>query len=69
MNTDYNARRATRIARESHAYMARRQGRYTCQADPLNPCWDDRPGDVAGQHWGGGQACANCTTRAALKSA
>lgn len=68
MNTDYNARRATRIARESHEYMARRQGSYTCQADPLNPCWDNRPTDVAGEHWGGGEACANCKTRAGVRS-
>ncbi len=61
---DLNAQRATRIARESHEWARRRQGKYTCQADPLNPCWDARPTDVVGQHWGGGVACANCTKRA-----
>lgn len=23
-----------------------------CQFDVLNPCWDNRPTDVAGTHWG-----------------
>jgi hypothetical protein len=70
MNTerDFAASRATRIARESHEYMRRRQGQYTCQADPLNPCWDNRPTDVVGQHWGGGDACANCTMRAKVSA-
>lgn len=62
---DFAARRATRIARESHEAARREQGKYTCLADPLNPCWNNRPTDVAGKHWGGGDACTNCTTRAA----
>ncbi len=37
-----------------------------CRFDPLNPCWADRPGDVAGKHWGGSSACVVCTARAAL---
>lgn len=42
------------------------QGR--CGANPLNPCWDARPTDVVGQHWGGPgiPACAYCTARAAI---
>ena len=27
-----------------------------CKCDVLNPCWDNRPTDVPGQHWGGGRA-------------
>lgn len=38
-----------------------------CQFDVLNPCWDDRDGDVPGIHWGGGKACARCT-EAAMKA-
>jgi hypothetical protein len=37
-----------------------------CRCDALNPCWDGRPTDVAGQHWGGGDACPECTLRAAI---
>jgi hypothetical protein len=37
-----------------------------CLCDPLNPCWDNRPADVPGKHWGGGEACINCSFRAAL---
>jgi hypothetical protein len=44
-----------------------------CSVDGLNPCWAERPADVVGKHWGGGDACANCTAagtiRAALKKA
>lgn len=40
-----------------------------CQADPLNPCWNDRPADEIGKHWGGGEACSYCWGRAALKKA
>jgi len=35
-----------------------------CQFDVLNPCWDNRPGDVAGKHWGEGDACPACTKAA-----
>lgn len=41
----------------------------SCQSDPLNPCWNGRPTDVAGRHWGGGRACAACDVRAALAGA
>lgn len=37
-----------------------------CRCDVLNPCWDNRPTDVAGQHWGGGDACDECKLRAAI---
>lgn len=41
-----------------------------CQFDVLNPCWDNRPTDKPGLHWGGDgiKACAACT-RAALANA
>lgn len=39
-----------------------------CEYDVLNPCWDNRPGDVPGEHWGGGVACESCT-KAAEQSA
>lgn len=32
-----------------------------CKCDILNPCWDNRPTDVPGKHWGGGLACEPCT--------
>lgn len=48
---------------------ARRSALDTCRADPLNPCFDGRPGDVPGRHWGGGDACAPCTARAAIAKA
>lgn len=35
-----------------------------CQFDVLNPCWDNRPRDVPGKHWGEGDACAACTRAA-----
>jgi hypothetical protein len=41
----------------------------TCSADALNPCWNGRPGDVIGKHWGGGDACAACGMRAAIAKA
>jgi hypothetical protein len=37
-----------------------------CLTDVLNPCWDARPNDVPGHHWGGGNACAVCTARAVI---
>lgn len=40
-----------------------------CRADVLNPCWDNRPADVIGRHWGGGTACEHCNARAALIAA
>lgn len=40
-----------------------------CSNDALNPCWDNRPTDVAGKHWGIGKACPQCTARAALAKA
>jgi hypothetical protein len=67
-NETYNNIRAARIAAESHRVMRARQGEYTCHADPLNPCWDNRPTDVVGKHWGGGSACANCVVRAAVSA-
>lgn len=40
--------------------------RGTCQFDVLNPCWDNRPTDVPGKHWGGDdiEACPACTAAA-----
>lgn len=35
-----------------------------CKFDVLNPCWDNRPTDVPGYHWGGGDACPACTEAA-----
>jgi hypothetical protein len=40
-----------------------------CGVDPLNPCFDNRPTDVMGRHWGGESACAICTALAYLASA
>lgn len=42
--------------------------RGVCQFDVLNPCWDNRPTDVPGKHWGGGEACTACTEAAAQHS-
>ena len=38
----------------------------TCTVDYLNPCWNGRKTDVIGKHWGGGEACACCHSRALL---
>ena len=38
-----------------------------CEFDVLNPCWDNRPKDIPGQHWGGCPACKPCT-EAAMKA-
>lgn len=38
----------------------------TCSLDRLNPCWDNRPTDVPGKHWGVGDACPQCTARGTL---
>lgn len=35
-----------------------------CKCDVLNPCWDNRPSDIPGQHWGIGLACEPCTQAA-----
>lgn len=67
MNFPVTPAGASRIARESHEVARARQGKFTCSADPLNPCWDGRPGDVVGKHWGGGDACPNCTARAKVR--
>lgn len=40
-----------------------------CRFDHLNPCWDNRPSDVAGKHWGVGDACPACAARAAIAKA
>lgn len=40
-----------------------------CQCDVLNACWDNRPDDVPGKHWGGGDACPECNLRAAIAGA
>lgn len=40
-----------------------------CTTDVLNPCWNNRPADVAGQHWSGVKACAACIGRAAIAKA
>lgn len=37
-----------------------------CQFDALNPCWNNRPTDVPGKHWGVGDACPVCTARALI---
>lgn len=42
-----------------------------CLADPLNPCWNARPTDKPGLHWGSETdapipACSSCNARAAL---
>lgn len=64
---DFDARQATAILHGSLDAAAREQGEYLCQADPLNPCWNNRPTDVAGKHWSGlGDACPNCQKRAAI---
>ena len=39
--------------------------RGVCEYDVLNPCWDNRPTDVRGQHWGGGASCKKCAAVAA----
>lgn len=38
-----------------------------CGFDLLNPCFDNRPADVTGQHWGVGKACRGCAARALLR--
>lgn len=35
-----------------------------CKCDILNPCWDNRPNDIPGEHWAGGPACEPCTNAA-----
>ena len=37
-----------------------------CRFDVLNPCWDNRPTDVVGRHWGGGDACPVCNALGVL---
>lgn len=41
--------------------------RGVCDFDILNPCWDNRPTDIIGKHWGGGQACGACIEAAGGK--
>lgn len=40
-----------------------------CQYDALNPCFDNRPDDVPGKHWGGGDACPECNLRSLVAKA
>lgn len=45
-----------------------------CLADHLNPCWDNRPSDKPGLHWGSEDgapvlACSSCNARAAIAKA
>ena len=40
-----------------------------CIIDALNPCWNGRPADIAGKHWGGGDACEVCVARASIEKA
>lgn len=45
-----------------------------CLADHLNPCWDNRPSDRPGLHWGSEEgapvpACSSCNARAAIAKA
>lgn len=54
--------------------LANRSSACKCQADELNPCWDNRPNDRAGLHWGSETdnlipACALCNARAAIAKA
>lgn len=37
-----------------------------CGLDPLNPCWSNRPTDIVGKHWSGGDACCVCNARALI---
>ena len=37
-----------------------------CHYDQLNPCWNNRPTDIPGRHWGGGNACPICSALAAI---
>lgn len=39
-----------------------------CAFDPLNPCFNNRPTDVVGRHWGGSPACAVCNARGVLRA-
>ena len=39
-----------------------------CEYDVLNPCFDNRPNDIPGQHWGGGAACEPCSRTALAKA-
>ena len=41
----------------------------SCTVDLLNPCWDNRIGDIPGKHWSGGEACPRCSARAAIAKA
>jgi hypothetical protein len=58
-------------AEEIHAEMVKalKALRLECLADPKNPCWDNRPTDIPGRHWGGGAACTSCNARTALAKA
>lgn len=45
-----------------------------CLADVLNPCFDNRPTDKPGLHWGSTEtepiaACSSCVARAAIAKA
>lgn len=47
------------------------EGRAGCLFDVLNPCWDGRPTDLIGKHWGmeSVPACAYCHARASIAKA
>lgn len=54
------------VAMTHHEARNAKSPKLYCSADKLNPCWDNRPDDVAGKHWGGGEACPHCNLRAAI---
>lgn len=45
--------------------------RGVCQFDVLNPCWDNRPDDIPGKHWGDPDVtgCLACAAEAAKRKA
>jgi hypothetical protein len=62
------------IAAAPELYEALAALKLECLADPLNRCWNNRPTDKPGLHWGSEKdapipACSSCKARAALAKA
>lgn len=70
-DTESGARRMAEHAAAELVVLRTALARFECEPcsfDVLNPCFNNRPGDVVGKHWGGGDACPSCHARAAFKA-
>ena len=71
---EFGEKYAAMFAATPHLLQRMKELNLACSYDVLNPCWNNRPTDKPGLHWGSEpdnviHACANCTIRAAIAKA